>query len=48
MTAASDRGDRVLLLDRAADGTPDVMYGEVQEVVASPAYTRLFGGRHGA
>lgn len=48
VTAAIDRCDRVLLLDRAADGAPDVMYGEVADVVASPAYTRLFGGRHGA
>jgi zinc transport system ATP-binding protein len=48
VTAAIDSCDRVLLLDRSADGTPEVMYGEVCEVMASPAYTRLFGGKHGA
>ena len=49
VTGALDRCDRVLLLDRDADGTPEVVYGDAGEVVHSAAYKRLFGGElHGA
>ncbi|HUQ05249.1 MAG TPA: ATP-binding cassette domain-containing protein [Kofleriaceae bacterium] len=48
VTGALDRCDRVLLLDRDADGTPEVVHGEAAEVVKSDAYQRLFGVSHGA
>lgn len=47
VTGALDRCDRVLLLDRDAEGTPEVVYGEAADVVKSPAYQRLFGVSHG-
>jgi zinc transport system ATP-binding protein len=48
VTGALDRCDRVLLLDRDADGTPEVVYGEAAEIMRSAPYQRLFGAGHGA